>query len=179
MRMTDLIYGSVSMSDVLKMYHHTGSRGRTNCPIHNGKDDNFCYTDKVYHCWTCGAKGNVVGFVMDLFGLTYMDACRKINEDFNLNIPLDGKPTFRQKQKARLKLEKMRAEYEAEEQRKQAENDRYNALMDEYARLDIIRIYLAPKTPDEPLNDLYVQAMHRLPVVEYKLDCEDWRCGRE
>lgn len=179
MRITDLIYDSVSMTDVLKMYHHTGSRGRTNCPIHNGKDNNFCYTDKVYHCWTCGAKGNIVGFVMELFGLSYIDACRKINEDFSLNIPLDGNLTFRQKQEARQKLQKIRAECEAEKKQRQDENDRYNALMDEYAVMDIIRIYLAPKSEDEPLDDLYVKAMHRLPVIEYLLNIEYWRCGSE
>lgn len=178
MKVTELIYGMVSMHDVVERYHRPGKRGRTNCPIHNGKDNNFCYTDKVYHCWVCDARGNVVDFVMTLFGLSYIDACRKINEDFNLNIPIDGKMTYEQRREARIKLANIRTERFNEVRRKEAENERYNALMDEYVRLDNIRTGLAPKTPDEPINELYAEAVQKLPFIEYRLDCEDWRCER-
>jgi hypothetical protein len=179
MNVTDLIYGSVSMVDVLQKYHHIGKHGRTNCPIHNGKDDNFCYTKNVYHCWTCGAKGNVIGFVMDLFDLQFAAAIKKINDDFSLNIPLNKTLTYRQKEAIRQRLQEIRKENDKEQKRKQAEMDGYDSLMDEYVQMDRIREKFAPKTPDEPLNNTYVLAMHRLPVIEYRLDSEDWRCDSE
>jgi len=175
MKVTNLIYDMVSMHDVLNRYHRTGKRGRVDCPIHNGKDNNFCYTDKVYHCWVCGAKGNVIDFVMTLFRLPYIDACRKLNEDFNLNIPIDGKINYEQRREMNIRLANMRTERYNEIRQKEAEDKRYNALMDEYVRLDLIREGLAPKTPDEPINELYAEAMQKLPFIEYRLDSADWR----
>ena len=32
------------------------------------------YTDQVYHCWSCGAKGDVIGLVMELFGIGFEPA---------------------------------------------------------------------------------------------------------
>lgn len=179
MKLTDLIFEEVSMIDVLNKYHHTGKHRRSNCPIHNGKDNNFCYTEKVYHCWSCGASGNVASFVMDLFGLSFVDACIKINCDFNLNIPIYEKLTYRQKQKARIKLKNIRTKRELEKNKKQEEEDNYDELINEYIKWDKIRTLYAPKTPKLPLNELYVTAMHKLPYIEYRMDIEDWRISDE
>lgn len=73
------------------------ARKRIPCPLHSGKDPNFCYTDRVFHCWTCGAKGNVISLVMQLFGLSFRQALMKLNTDFALGLSAH-KPTLRERQ---------------------------------------------------------------------------------
>lgn len=103
-KITDEIYQLVNMEDVLRQYGFgPGRGGRIPCPLHGGKDRNFSYTKEVYHCWTCGAKGNVVGFVMQYFGLTFGQAITRINNDFNLGLDMGRKnPSHRDRQDMRL-----------------------------------------------------------------------------
>lgn len=92
---TERICEQVKIPDVLRRYGLPEDvRRRIPCPIHNGQDKNFCYTDEVYHCWSCGAKGNVVGLVMGVFGLSFKSAVVKLNVDFNLG--LLGRPVSAQ-----------------------------------------------------------------------------------
>ncbi|MFV0518416.1 MAG: CHC2 zinc finger domain-containing protein [Aminipila sp.] len=93
----DKVMDTITIPDVLRRYGYVEKRGRRiPCPIHNGKDANFCYTDKVFHCWTCGAKGNVIGFVMQVFNINYAQAVLKLNADFSLGLTAK-KPTMRER----------------------------------------------------------------------------------
>lgn len=87
----------VTIPQALTFYgFRESSTRRIPCPIHNGSKHNFCYTDKVYHCWTCGAKGDVITLVQALFGLSFSQALVKINSDFRLGIAFK-KPTIRER----------------------------------------------------------------------------------
>ena len=88
----------------------TSSRRRIPCPLHSGKDPNFCYTDQVFHCWTCGAKGNVVSLVMQLFGLSFRQALMKLNTDFCLGLSAH-KPSIRERQQM-MESRKVQKAYE-------------------------------------------------------------------
>lgn len=113
---------AVKMRDVISMYTNkrTGARsGRIPCPLHGGKDNNFAYNDAVYHCWTCGAKGNTISFVAEMFGLDRMDALRKIDHDFNLNV-VGERYTQADTKKENERLEQIRKE--------QKERDKLNKL---------------------------------------------------
>lgn len=52
---------SMTIRDILETHGHPlGSHRRTTCPIHGGANDSaFSYTDEVWFCWSCGAKGGV------------------------------------------------------------------------------------------------------------------------
>lgn len=129
------IHDSVTMDEVLDSYcpsiprrHH-----RMPCPLHNGRDYNFSYTPRGYRCFVCGASGDAIGFVKDMLGLsTRLDAMKRINADFRLNLPLDC--TIDDVQSANLALR--RAEAEKKRQAEQAWEDKYNALMDAWCKLD-------------------------------------------
>ena len=77
----------------------TGVRYTAICPFHDDKHDgNFIVYPKgnCYKCFTCGAKGGVVDFLMDYGKLSYPDAIRFLGKkynidtdmtDFNINLP--------------------------------------------------------------------------------------------
>ena len=103
----------ITIKDILHKYGIApGKHNRTQCPLHNGKDNNFCYTDQVFHCWVCGESGNAVGLVSKMFGISFQQAEIKINNDFGLNLTA-SKPTYRD----RIKAREMQRQREAEKAR--------------------------------------------------------------
>ena len=66
--MKEKIIELITIKDVLEKYNFSiGKYGRVPCPIHNGKKNNFSYNNKLFQCWSCNAKGNVISLVMQLF----------------------------------------------------------------------------------------------------------------
>ena len=64
----ETIHASVTIEEALRLYcpgteirHH-----RCPCPIHNGKDYNFSFTENGYRCFVCGASGDVISLVKDV-----------------------------------------------------------------------------------------------------------------
>lgn len=91
----DRIKESVPMREAVEYYGFRVNRhGRMPCPFHNGRDPNLrVYPGgRGYHCFVCGATGDVIDFAARLFGLDARQAARRLNEDFRLGLALDGRP---------------------------------------------------------------------------------------
>lgn len=41
------------------------------CPFHNEKTPSFCVNNGWYHCFGCGASGDVVKFVMEMESVSF------------------------------------------------------------------------------------------------------------
>ena len=59
------------------------------CPFHNEKTASFCVnTDgQYYHCFGCGASGNVINFVMEMESLSFIDAVKFLAEKAGMEMP--------------------------------------------------------------------------------------------
>ncbi len=167
---SDEIMERVKMSDVIRLYHGEGRHNRTSCPFHNGKDNNFCYDGVVYHCWVCGAKGNVITFVMNYFKTDYKTATAKINEDFKLGLPIEGNMSLRQRRELLRRGAERKKKREDEERAKIEWDELKNRLLDEYARLDRNRTKYAPKSPEDEFHPLYAEAVRKIGYAEYLID---------
>ena len=67
-----------------------GGSYRARCPFHNGNNDSsFSVNDKqqFYHCFNCGASGNVLTFVMEYEGLEFVDAIETLASKLALEVP--------------------------------------------------------------------------------------------
>lgn len=160
------IYELVTIPDVLKMYGYgLGRNRRIPCPLHDGKDANFAYTDTVYHCWTCGVKGNVIGLVMQLFRISFGQAITRINYDFNLRLAVK-KPSYRQRIQRQGKVAQ-KATQRAEKQRLDRE---YIAAVDEYRELLKVKQKHFPKHMEDIPNAAFIYAAVYLPKLEDWLD---------
>ena len=143
---------------------------RIPCPIHNGADYNLSFTDNVYHCFVCGSGGDTISFVQHIFGLDFMDAVEKLNADFNLQLPINGKLSYREKRDMQMRVAKVILERQREEAKQKAYDDKYNELWDEYARLDRNRMLYAPKSPEEEANPLYIEAITKIEYQKHLID---------
>ncbi|HAN09899.1 MAG TPA: DNA primase [Clostridiales bacterium] len=59
------------------------------CPFHNEKTPSFYVNrDKqIYHCFGCGAGGNVVSFIMQIENLSFVEAIKYLAEKANIKLP--------------------------------------------------------------------------------------------
>ena len=95
--------------DVVGEYVQLKKQGRNYfglCPFHNENSPSFSVApDKqIFHCFGCGAGGNVFTFLMDIEGYSFAEAARSLAE--RVNIPLEinvNESSEGQKQKHALK----------------------------------------------------------------------------
>lgn len=59
------------------------------CPFHEEKTPSFSVNDarKFYHCFGCGAHGDIVTFVAETSGFSASQAAIKLAEDYGIEIP--------------------------------------------------------------------------------------------
>jgi DNA primase len=85
---TEKLLENISIKDVVETY--TGQRVRNNktlCPFHNDHTESLTLkTDKgIWRCWACGIGGNAINFTREFYGLSFIDACKKLSEDFKID----------------------------------------------------------------------------------------------
>ncbi|MDO4289522.1 MAG: DNA primase [Eubacterium sp.] len=70
----------------------TGSSHKGKCPFHNEKTASFNVSaDKqLYHCFGCGVGGNVIGFIMAIEKLPFVDALKFLARRAHIVLPESG-----------------------------------------------------------------------------------------
>ena len=74
------------------------------CPFHGEKTASFSVApDKgIYYCFGCHKGGGAVNFMMEVEGLSYPDAVRKLAERVGMEVPEDEQYQSRYRQQERL-----------------------------------------------------------------------------
>jgi DNA primase len=90
------IRARVPLSDIVGKRVKLTRAGREHkgcCPFHKEKTPSFTVNDVkgFYHCFGCGAHGDVIGFVMNHDNLPFMDAVQQLAALAGLQVP---KPTI-------------------------------------------------------------------------------------
>ena len=59
------------------------------CPFHNEKTGSFCVNQMAgyYHCFGCGASGDVVKFIMEMESVSFFDAVKYLADKVGLPLP--------------------------------------------------------------------------------------------
>ncbi len=98
----------VTLSEMVGRSVKLVRRGREQiglCPFHNEKSPSFTVSDEknFYHCFGCGAHGDVIGYVMQVDGLTFPEAVEALAKEAGLDVPLST-PEDRERNKKRAGL---------------------------------------------------------------------------
>lgn len=162
-----IIKNKLTMQDVLLKYGFNPKR-RMKCPLHNGDGLNFEIKDTGYICYSRCGSGDVISFVQKLFGLSFPETLKKIDNDFGLFIY--EKPTlkqYRKMQQIEKKIKERQHKYEADLKNAKI---KYNRLCKILLKLqDDIHKY-APKTPEDDWNSQFVNAVKKSEYINYLLD---------
>ena len=98
----------ISVADKLGM--HLYGMGKLNrrcvCPFHDDHAPSLHLnaTKNIFKCFSCGKGGDVIGLVMQVENLKYLDACQWLMKEFNVNVVEDYQPTAGNSSKFNSKL---------------------------------------------------------------------------
>lgn len=133
------------------------------CPFHTEKTASFkVYPGtKGYYCFGCGSGGNVITFTKKLFGLSALDAAKKLDVDFSLGLFSVSKEERKQHAAANVRLQLKQAE------QKKAAEDREAALWAISNELREIYSLPKPKSGEDSNAALYGLKLARAEYLEY------------
>ena len=134
--------------------------GMTRCPFHEDHTPSMKLNDTYYYCFGCGATGDVIDLTARLFDLSSLQAARKLAQDFGLG---PDKPPSGTIALPKPPIAPSNA---------QQEDIAYclRVLHDYRDLLTRWRIKYAPHSPEESLDDRFVEALHMLDVVDDLMD---------
>lgn len=124
------------------------------CPFHADRNPSM-KVDARFHCFGCGADGDVIDFTAKLFQLSLRQAVEKLVTDFGLSSNNGEQSCLVQKIKT--------AEFH---QRK----DMIQTLYECRSLLENWRIQFAPKSPEEPLHPCFVTSLHQINYIYYLIE---------
>lgn len=92
----DEINNANDIVDVISTYVQVKRRGRNFlalCPFHPDKNPsmNISQEKKVYHCFSCGASGNMFRFVQDIEKISFFEAAQKLASRVGIDIKYNKK----------------------------------------------------------------------------------------
>ena len=128
------------------------------CPFHNDRHPSLKLNKDYFFCFGCGATGDVIDFAARLFDLSSYEAAQKLASDFGL----DPKPP------TAVAMVKPKRPYIR--QLREDEMLCFRVLMDYLHLLEDWKVRYAPKTPDDALDDRFVEACQMLDYIEYLAD---------
>jgi DNA primase len=57
------------------------------CPFHNDSNPSMSVSPdkKIFKCFSCGAGGNVISFVQNHEGISFIEAIKKLSDKYEIN----------------------------------------------------------------------------------------------
>ena len=128
--MTNSIFEEVkqqlNIRQVVEHYGFKVNRARQfACPFHNDHKPSASIKNDYFHCFVCGAGGDLITFTAKYLGISNLEAARELVREFGLNIDI-------------ITAEERKAQYIAEHKRK-AEIKACNSIRDKFAKDKEIR----------------------------------------
>ena len=134
--------------------------GMTCCPFHEDHAPSMKLNDAYYYCFGCRATGDVIDLTARIFDLSSLQAARKLVRDFDLS---PDKPPS-----GTIALPKPPAALSDAQQ----EDIAYclRVLHDYRDLLTRWQTEFAPRSPEESLDERFVEALHMLATVDDLID---------
>lgn len=155
MNQFERVKAAVTLRQAAETYGLTVSRnGMTCCPFHEDKHPSLKLNEDYFFCFGCGASGDVIDFTARLFGISPKDATEKLAADFGISV--DAKPVAVRRNPSRL--EELRCR---------------RALTDYLHLLKEWKTQYAPKTPEDSLDDRFVESCQQYDRIAGLLEMLD------
>lgn len=93
-RLLEDIRARIALADVVGKRVKLTRKGREHtglCPFHNEKTPSFTVSEDkgFYHCFGCGAHGDVISFVMNTEGLSFPETVERLAAEAGLEVPVE------------------------------------------------------------------------------------------
>lgn len=163
---------------------HVERSGFACCPIHGEKTASLkVYSDpkRGWYCFGCGRGGTVIDLGMALWDTDFKGACVRLNDEFQLGIPMGRPLTAEEKREFLARKRREREERERRRRRVQEAEEAYWAAYEAWLWNETIFNEQAPASPEDPISDAFAYAAtHRAEINEaFELAKEEWRKARD
>ena len=156
MNLFESVKAAVTVRQTAKHYGLEVNRGNmVCCPFHNDRTPSMKLNEEYFYCFGCGVTGDVIDFVARLFNLNSYDAAKKLAYDFGID--QDKPPAAAALRKPKYPLAKAFQNETLHCQR---------ILCDYLHLLEHWKMQYAPKTPEDTLDDRFVEACQMLDYIE-------------
>ena len=155
----EVVKQSVTVREAAELYGiAVGRSGMACCPFHDDRHPSM-KVDARFHCFGCGADGDVIDFTARLYDLSPKEAAEKLAQDFGLSYDNKAPPRrsyVRQKSEAQVRKEKR--------------EHGWRVLTDYYHLLRKWEADYSPKMPDEDPHPRFLEAIQKKDYMGYLLD---------
>ena len=157
----------LNIRQVVEYYGFKVNRaGQFICSFHNDHKPSASIKNDYFNCFVCGAGGDLITFTAKLHGLSNIDACKKLDQDFHLG--LSQQPVSHID---RLKADREKIKRQSELKRQQEEErliQHTGNVLADYHRYLWQGIHLYPYG-----HIRHIRALQELTQVTYYLECYD------
>ena len=155
----EVVKQSVTAREAAELYGiAVGRGGMACCPFHDDRHPSM-KVDTRFHCFGCGADGDVIDFTARLYDLSPKGAAEKLAQDFGLSYD----------SKAPIRRSYVRQKTEAQVRREKREHG-WRVLTDYYHLLRKWEADYSPKTADEDPHPRFLEAVQKKDYMGYLLD---------
>ena len=160
MTIYESIKAAISVKQAAEHYGLKVSRsGMACCLFHHDRHPSLKLNEDYFFCFGCGAKGDVIDLVTRLFGLSSYEAAQKLAADFGIGTE-PGQAVVASCKPKRPHIRQFRED----------EMLCFRVLTDYLHLLEDWKVRYAPKTPDDALDDRFVEACQMIDYIEYLAD---------
>ena len=156
MNLFESVKAAVTVRQAAEYYGLEVNRGNmVCCPFHNDRTPSMKLNEDYFYCFGCGVHGDVIDLVARLFNLSSYDAAKKLAYDFGIDP--DKPPAAAALRKSKYPLAKAF----------QNETLHCQRILCECLHLfERWKMQYAPKTPEDTLDDRFVEACQMLDYIE-------------
>ena len=155
----EVVKQSVTAREAAELYGiAVGRGGMACCPFHDDRHPSM-KVDTRFHCFGCGADGDVIDFTARFYDLSPKEATEKLAQDFGRSYDSKAPPRrsyVRQKSEAQVRKEKR--------------EHGWRVLTGYYHLLRKWEADYSPKTPDEAPHPRFLEAIQKKDYMGYLLD---------
>lgn len=169
---TDIVKSSVTGAETGKALGLDIRKGRCRCPVHNGDGFNcsLSRTKPFFHCFVCGAKGDVFDLVRAVTDMPFPDILTWFNDTFRLGMDIDSPVDEKRLKTAKNRLKRKAEERRFRERIEQLDFDMYLAACTAHDRMEEQRDLNRPRLYSEDWNDQFAVAVEILPEVRSAME---------
>ena len=160
MTIYEIIKAAISVTQAAEHYGlEVSHSGMACCPFHHDRHPSLKLNENYFFCFGCGAKGDVIDLVARLFGLSSYEATQRLAADFGIDTE-PGQAVVASRKPKRPHIRQFRED----------EMLCFRVLTDYLHLLEDWKVRYAPKTPDDPYDDRFVEACQMHCHIEYMAD---------
>ncbi len=141
--------------DVRSAAGHLGlavRNGMCSCPLHTDRTPSMKLYDDHFHCFSCGEHGDVIDLAQIIYGTSAYEAAKILASDFGIAVN-NSRPVLKRCTQPNITAEDEKTAYR---------------LIDSYVHLLERYLYeYAPRSPDDYVSVLFVQALHEIELFRY------------